>query len=87
MDADEKAIFDALFHDLLQTEARPWRPTKASQFWHAAWAASDVIRLYRKHARDWREADAPDWADQLEEAADRLEAEWDARIRAFHEAS
>ncbi len=86
MDAEEQAIFDTLFQEFRAEQARPWRPSKADRFWGAAWAAADLSRQYRRHAAEWRDADVLDWAQDLEQAADQLDAEWDVRIRAFHEA-
>lgn len=86
MDAEETAIFDGLFHDLLIQESKPWRPSPADRFWLAVWRTADVSRSYRAHAAQWRDAGVLDWAADLETAADQLDADWDARMRAFHDA-
>ena len=74
-DPETKAIFDALFQELLVQEARPWRPPAADKFWLAAWRAADVSRACRKQAAQWSDAGILDWAIELEDAANALDAE------------
>ena len=82
----ESAVFASLFQALLTEQARPWSPSNARLFWLACWGAADTSRAYRTHAARWREAGALDWASELETAAEALDADWDARIRAQHQA-